>query len=39
MRYFITGATGFIGGKLARELVKRGHQVVTVARNPAKARY
>jgi nucleoside-diphosphate-sugar epimerase len=37
MRYFITGATGFIGGKLARELVKRGHQVVTVARNPAKA--
>lgn len=37
MRYFVTGATGFIGGKLARELVKRGHQVVTVARNPAKA--
>lgn len=37
MRYFVTGATGFIGGKLARELVKRGHQVVTVARQPAKA--
>jgi nucleoside-diphosphate-sugar epimerase len=37
MRYFITGTTGFIGGKLARELVKRGHTVVAIARNPAKA--
>jgi nucleoside-diphosphate-sugar epimerase len=37
MRYFITGTTGFIGGKLARELVKRGHTVVTIARNPARA--
>jgi nucleoside-diphosphate-sugar epimerase len=36
-RYFVTGATGFIGGKLARELVARGHQVVTIARNPNKA--
>ncbi|MCA9907959.1 MAG: SDR family NAD(P)-dependent oxidoreductase [Anaerolineae bacterium] len=37
MRYLVTGATGFIGGKLARELLRRGHQVVTVARNPDKA--
>lgn len=37
MRYFITGATGFIGGCLARELVKRGHQVNALVRNPAKA--
>lgn len=37
MRYFVTGATGFIGGKLALELIRRGHQVVTVARSPAKA--
>jgi nucleoside-diphosphate-sugar epimerase len=37
MRYFVTGATGFIGGALTRELIKRGHAVVTIARNPAKA--
>ncbi|MDZ4769393.1 MAG: NAD-dependent epimerase/dehydratase family protein [Chloroflexota bacterium] len=37
MRIVVTGATGFIGGKLARELVKRGETVVTVARDPAKA--
>lgn len=37
MKYFVTGATGFIGGRLARELVRRGHQVVAVVRTPAKA--
>jgi nucleoside-diphosphate-sugar epimerase len=37
MRYFVTGATGFIGGALTRELIDRGHSVVTIARNPAKA--
>jgi dihydroflavonol-4-reductase len=35
---FITGATGFIGGQLARELVGRGDQVVALVRSPAKAR-
>jgi nucleoside-diphosphate-sugar epimerase len=37
MRYFVTGATGFIGGVLARELINRGDQVVALARDPAKA--
>ncbi len=37
MRYLVTGGTGFIGGKLARELLRRDHQVVTVARNPDNA--
>ncbi|HEY7780188.1 MAG TPA: NAD-dependent epimerase/dehydratase family protein [Ktedonobacterales bacterium] len=37
MRYFITGATGFIGGRVARQLVAAGHQVVALARDPAKA--
>jgi nucleoside-diphosphate-sugar epimerase len=37
MKYFITGATGFIGGRLARQLREAGHDVVAVVRNPAKA--
>jgi hypothetical protein len=37
MKYFVTGATGFIGGRLARKLVEMGHQVVTIARTPSKA--
>lgn len=37
MRYFVTGATGFIGGRVARQLIEQGHQVVTVARTPEKA--
>lgn len=37
MRYFITGATGFIGGTIARQLIEAGHQVVALVRTPSKA--
>jgi nucleoside-diphosphate-sugar epimerase len=37
MKYFLTGATGFIGARVARQLVEAGHEVVAVVRNPAKA--
>jgi len=35
--YFLTGATGFLGGVLARQLVESGHRVRAVVRAPAKA--
>jgi nucleoside-diphosphate-sugar epimerase len=37
MKYLVTGATGFIGGRLARALIARGHQVAAVVRTPNKA--
>ncbi|HXG67792.1 MAG TPA: NAD-dependent epimerase/dehydratase family protein [Blastocatellia bacterium] len=37
MKYFLTGATGFIGGRLARQLIEAGHQVSAIVRDPAKA--
>lgn len=37
MRYFLTGATGFIGGELARQLRAAGHDVVALVRSPSKA--
>ncbi len=37
MKYFITGATGFIGGRVAKQLRAAGHEVVAVVRTPAKA--
>lgn len=37
MRYCLTGATGFLGGEVARQLVAAGHQVAAVVRTPAKA--
>ena len=36
-RYFVTGATGFLGGELAKQLIGRGHQVVALVRSPEKA--
>src|SRR6266568_22360 len=38
MKYFVTGATGFVGGNVTRQLIKAGHEVVVVVRNPAKAK-
>jgi nucleoside-diphosphate-sugar epimerase len=37
MKYFLTGATGFLGGVLARQLREAGHDVHAVIRNVQKA--
>jgi nucleoside-diphosphate-sugar epimerase len=37
MKYFLTGATGFVGGSLAKKLIIAGHEVIAVVRNPDKA--
>jgi len=37
MKFFITGATGFIGGCLARQLREAGHDVVALVRSYSKA--
>jgi nucleoside-diphosphate-sugar epimerase len=37
MKYFLTGATGFVGGVLARQLREAGHEVVACVRTPSKA--
>ena len=36
-RYFVTGATGFLGGELTKQLISRGHQVVALVRDPGRA--
>lgn len=37
MKYFITGATGFIGGRIAQQLIAAGHEVVALVRSKSKA--
>ena len=36
-KYFVTGATGFIGGEIVKQLIGRGHSVVALVRSPRKA--
>jgi len=38
MKYFLTGATGFVGGVLAKKLREAGHEVHASVRNPDKAK-
>jgi len=37
MRIIITGGSGFIGSKLSDELIKSGHEVIILSRNPSTA--
>ena len=36
-KYFVTGATGFIGGEIVKQLIGRGHKVVALVRSSERA--
>jgi nucleoside-diphosphate-sugar epimerase len=36
-KYFVTGATGFIGGEIVKQLIGRGHKVAALVRSPERA--
>ena len=38
MKYFVTGATGFVGGVLVRQLREQGHEVHAIVRDPNTAK-
>ncbi|PCJ88695.1 MAG: hypothetical protein COA57_03055 [Flavobacteriales bacterium] len=38
MKFFITGATGFIGSHLCHQLINEGHEIVALIRSPEKAK-
>jgi len=37
LKFLITGATGFLGSRIAEMLVEKNHEVIALVRNPDKA--